>query len=326
MTEASKYYSRKNTGQLLIVAAFAIALLISSTTMYVYELSRGTANTSESAVADFMFAVKQTARNVVTGSLANISNGGQKTVLASNMNRLIETLRSLRQHGICNLTYLALNSSNYDEGTRLSWGINGSGFSSAYASITVKIYDVSSQASMDSAINITSLLTLSGKYATLAGGKKNVSLMCTLTNEGQPAIAKGMTFFYDNGGVWTQVNASNGLTIIGLGNGTYIVSFITTVTTPVEVSVCMIDLRNVFIRANITCQATIDQSIKADLNGDGEVTIQDVVLGGSQYWLLPSDPEYNGTIVALADLAPPYDGFINILDMLTLVSHYADTG
>jgi hypothetical protein len=179
---------------------------------------------------------------------------------------------------------------------------------------------------MDSAINITSLLTLSGKYATLAGGKKNVSLMCTLTNEGQPAIAKGMTFFYDNGGVWTQVNASNGLTIIGLGNGTYIVSFITTVTTPVEVSVCMIDLRNVFIRANITCQATIDQSIKADLNGDGEVTIQDVVLGGSQYWLLPSDPEYNGTIVALADLAPPYDGFINILDMLTLVSHYADTG
>ena len=73
-------------------------------------------------------------------------------------------------------------------------------------------------------------------------------------------------------------------------------------------------------------QTTVEvKTIKADLNGDGEVTIQDIVLAASQYWLLPSDPEYDSTIVALADLAPPYDGFINILDMLTLVSHYADT-
>jgi len=73
-------------------------------------------------------------------------------------------------------------------------------------------------------------------------------------------------------------------------------------------------------------QTTVEvKTIKADLNGDGEVTIQDVVLAGSQYWLLSNDPEYDSTIVALADLAPPYDGFINILDMLTLVSHYADT-
>lgn len=256
MTEASKHHGQKNTGQLLIVAAFAIALLISSTTAYVYELSRGTASDSESAATDFMFAVKQTTRNVVIGSLANISNGGERTVLTSNMNRLAETLRNTRQHGICNLTYLELNSFGYDMGTRLSWGTNGSGLSSAYASITVKAYDLSSRVSMDSAINITSSLIVGGKYTILAGGEKNVSLTCTLTNERQPALAEGLTFLYDNGGIWTQANASNNLTLVDLGNGTYVVSFVIIVTDPVEVSACVIDLRNVFVRANVTCPAT----------------------------------------------------------------------
>ena len=256
MTEASKHHRRKNTGQLLIVAAFAIALLISSTTAYVYELSRGTASASESAATDFMFAVKQTTRNVVIGSLANISNGGERTVLTSNMNRLAETLRNARQHGVCNLTYLELNSFGYDMGTRLSWGTNGSGLSSVYASITLKVYGVSSQVSMDSAINISSSLVVGGKYTTLAGGEKNVSLTCALTNEGQPALAGSLTFFYNNGGIWTQVNASNSLTFTDLGNGTYIVSFVITVTNPVDLSACVIDLRNVFVRANTTCPAT----------------------------------------------------------------------
>ncbi len=67
------------------------------------------------------------------------------------------------------------------------------------------------------------------------------------------------------------------------------------------------------------------RTIKADINGDGAVTIGDIVLAGTQYWVRPDEPGYDAAMVALADLAPPYDGFVNILDMLTLVSHYAQT-
>lgn len=325
MTGTSKHHGRENRGQLLIVAAFAIALLISSTTAYVYELSRSTVSINESPATDLVFAVKQTARNVIMGSLANISNGGDKMVLASNMNRLAEALRKTRQQGICNLTHHELGSFGYDMGTRLSWGTNGSGLSSAYARVSVSAYDVSSQVSMDFAVNISSSLIIHGEYIALPGGDKNVHLTCTLTNEEHPALAENLTFFYADGGIWTQINASNSLILIDLGNGVYVVSFAIAAADPVEVSACVTDLRGVFVRANMTCPATIYQPITGDLNGDGEVSIQDVVLAGSQYWLVPSDPEYENMIVALADLAPPYDGFINILDMLTLVSHYADT-
>ncbi len=59
-----------------------------------------------------------------------------------------------------------------------------------------------------------------------------------------------------------------------------------------------------------------------DINGDGKVNILDVTLAGSQYRLTPENPEYNSAIVEKADLAPPFDGIINILDMVSLISHY----
>jgi hypothetical protein len=59
-----------------------------------------------------------------------------------------------------------------------------------------------------------------------------------------------------------------------------------------------------------------------DINGDGKVNILDVTLAGSQYRLTPESPGYNSTIVEKADLAPPFDGVINILDMVSIISHY----
>ena len=48
----------------------------------------------------------------------------------------------------------------------------------------------------------------------------------------------------------------------------------------------------------------------------------DITLAVTQYWLQPGDPSYNSTIVGSADLAAPYDGVINIFDIVTIVSHY----
>lgn len=63
-------------------------------------------------------------------------------------------------------------------------------------------------------------------------------------------------------------------------------------------------------------------AIPGDINGDGHVDILDIVLAGSQYKLLPSDPNYNATIVGKADLAPPLDGVLNILDLTTMIFHW----
>lgn len=65
-----------------------------------------------------------------------------------------------------------------------------------------------------------------------------------------------------------------------------------------------------------------DAQVTGDINGDGRVNIQDVTLAASQYMLESSDSGYNATIVGKADLAEPFDGRINILDLATLISYY----
>jgi hypothetical protein len=64
-------------------------------------------------------------------------------------------------------------------------------------------------------------------------------------------------------------------------------------------------------------------ALPGDINGDGKVNILDVTSATSQYMLTAGNPKYNSTIVEKADLAPPYNGIINILDLVTLISHYS---
>jgi|SRR5271157_3280665 len=54
-----------------------------------------------------------------------------------------------------------------------------------------------------------------------------------------------------------------------------------------------------------------------DLNGDGKVNLQDLVLLANAYSSKPGDATWNPS----ADLAPPY-GIISLADLVTLALHY----
>jgi hypothetical protein len=57
--------------------------------------------------------------------------------------------------------------------------------------------------------------------------------------------------------------------------------------------------------------------IVGDLNGDGKVTLADLMLLASAYKSQPGDPKWN----PLADIAPPY-GIISLTDLVTMALHY----
>jgi hypothetical protein len=253
MKTRQKRLTANSSGQLLIIAALAIAILISSTTIYVYEVSRETNSQDYAPISDFVLAIKQSTRNAMIGSLANISNGGEKAVLARNLDKLSETLQSLNHYGTCYLAYTLLNNSNYDEGIRLSWNTSDIGISSAYANFTLKIYNIAENLTLNYDINITTSLTSNGYYARLSGDEKQVNLTCSVYNEGKPALAKNFTFFYENLGNWLPVNASNSLSITDYGNSTYRISFKVSVPSDsVQISAHIYDLRNTFAQANVT--------------------------------------------------------------------------
>lgn len=250
----SRRFRANSSGQLLIVAALAIAILISSTTIYVYELTKETSSTNTQSPSNFILDLKQNTRNAMISSLANASNNGEKTVLTTNLDKLSQAFRHLNLFGICQLDFTVLNNSIYDSGIWLSWNTSDLGVSSAYTNFTLNVYDLTANVTVEYAINITTTVTLNGYYTRLAGDEKLVNLTCKTYNEDAPALAQNISLFYENLGSWTPVNSSNSLCITDYGNGTYAISF--TVNLPsnsVPVSAHIYDLRNIFAQANTTC-------------------------------------------------------------------------
>jgi hypothetical protein len=257
MKKRQRKFRANSSGQLLIVAALAIAILISSTTIYVYELSKETNNSNVSSISNFVLALKQSTRNTMISSLANVSNGGEKNVLVANLNRFSQVFRSINNLGICQLAFTPLSDSNYDLGTWLSWNISDMGVSSAYANFTLEVYGMAMNVTLNYAVNVTSTITVNGYFTKLSGNEKLVNLTCNVYNEGKPALAKNMTFFYEGLGSWVPVDPSNDLSIMNYGNGTYFISF--TAATPsnvVQVSAHIYDVRDIFVQANTTCYET----------------------------------------------------------------------
>ncbi|MGQ9506854.1 MAG: hypothetical protein ACUVTB_03210 [Candidatus Bathycorpusculaceae bacterium] len=243
----------QSSGQLLIVAALAIAILISSTTIYVYELSKEKTATQDQLITEFVFAIKQASKNAVINALANASKSGEKSVLEANLNMLSQAFRSLNQPGICNLSFTLLNDLNYTDGVWLSWSnANGFGVSSAYTDFTLTVYGLRTNFTANYAVNMTTAIALNGYYIG-EGPEKLVSLSCHVFNEGKPAQAKNITLYYENLGVWVPVNSSNNLSITDYGNGTYTISFTVIVSDPLLVSAHVIDLREIFVQASMTC-------------------------------------------------------------------------
>ncbi|MEM3626651.1 MAG: hypothetical protein QXZ25_01345 [Candidatus Bathyarchaeia archaeon] len=249
-----KKFKADGSGQLLIVVALAIAILISSTTLYVYELSMETSSIGDSLKINFILALQQSTRNTVISSLANVSNGGEKAALTANLNRLSQTLNGLKSPGIYHLTFSLFNDLGYDEGIKLSWGTGGYGVSSAYVNFTLEIQGMSENSEVAYTVNVTTATAIHGYYTQLAGGEKLVNLTCKVYNEGEPALAENISLFYESGGTWMQVDSSNNLSITDYGNGTYVMLF--TVNVPsdyVQVSAHIHDLRDILVQANTTC-------------------------------------------------------------------------
>lgn len=253
--KTAKRFRANSSGQLLLVAALAIAILIASTSIYIYELTTQTQNIEGTSDVELSLAVKTSLRNAVVSALANITNGGNKTILIENLDALADVYMRLHPQRPCHISYMLLNSSGYRDGVKLLWS-GGLGVSSAYVFYTLKILGPESSVTINDAINITTSLTAEGYY-TIGENEtvKTVNLTCKLFNGKKPAQAKNLTVYYeDDSGAWTLVSSPY---ITDYGNGTYSLGFtIVLVSNIVHASVHMVDACNILVAANATCSQT----------------------------------------------------------------------
>ena len=249
--------NRRNSGQVLIIASLVVTLLLLSTALYVSDIEKNAA-VYERRINPAFSAYKQGATHTVVSALANISNGGSADVLAEDLNKFKSVVDGHSFDSIVSMDFTPLNTSPYQDGIWISWGDSGIGISSAHVNLVLNSSGTSATCYSEYAINVTSELDVNGYYTLLTEPQKQVTVTCRILNEGKPALAQNFTVYYEQDGSlateeWVPVTSPS---ITDYGNGTYVISFTaetTNIDDPMLVSVHSHDMRQIFVRANVTC-------------------------------------------------------------------------
>ena len=243
---------RDNSGQVLVITALLVALLLLSTAIYIIETEKEvpTIGTDENNAFP---AYKQSTRNTLISALANVTNGGDAGVLTADLNELNSAITSHSYQAILQMDFTPQNTAPYQNGIWISWGTDGQGVSSAYVNFAFNSSGSSTTSNLEYAVNVTSAVNLSGNYLQLNDTFKQVNLTVNVLNEGKPALAQNFTFYFENATDWIQVDSPS---ITNFGNGTYAVSFTAETDQPsgtLLVSMYCQDQRGITVGANVTC-------------------------------------------------------------------------
>ena len=241
-----------SSGQVIIITALLVASLLLSTAIYVFETEKEvpTVDTGENNVFP---AYQQSTINTLISALANVTNGGDPSVLTADLNELTRAITNDSYQAMLQMDYTPLNVDPYQNGIWISWGADGQGVSSAYVSFVFGSSSSSTSSNLEYDVNVTTEADLSGNYQ-LNGNLTQVNLTVNVLNEGKPALAQNFTFYFENAtDGWVKVNSPS---ITDFGNGTYSVSFTTETdqsSDPLLVSMLCQDQRGISVGANVTC-------------------------------------------------------------------------
>lgn len=241
------------SGQVLILAALAIAFIISSVMVYVYQTSRSLSMERPLMLDSFVRNVKIGTRNLVIGSLANISTGGSNETLEDNLERWESFLEARYYLGECSFSFEPWEDDPYSSGIRIFWGTDGLGVSSAKADFSLNLTDENGEMSVRFSLNITSHILISAiSRWTSPPGRHGINVTIHLLNEDSPALAENITIYYrDKFGAWHNAGLLDSYVLEDYGNGTYVARF--TVGVPRvenrEIRVEVFDQREIYIEA-----------------------------------------------------------------------------
>ncbi len=251
MGERSK---RQHSGQILLLAVLVITLLMLSTQLYIYEVGKSFDNGDSTQANSVIYAIQLGSKHVVTGSLANISRGGEKSVLSTKLEDWSSLIGSYYQSGRIVLSYTLHTTPPYSDGTYMSWGTNGFGITSALSDFNLSILDQQLDIRLSYKVNITTAIYEEAFGRTLQDTSKQINVTFTLSNDGSPALAKNVSAQFRISGLWKPADEQSSYRLIDYGNGTYVSSFeVDTPQDTVDVSVLVCDFREIYVQANTTC-------------------------------------------------------------------------
>jgi hypothetical protein len=248
-------FKKDCSGQVIIITALLVAVLLLSTALYVIEVGKDVPTVDASQGSDFL-AYKQSAKSTLISALSNVTDGGNPNILGTDLSKWQTAILSNSYQDMLTIEYNTLNSSSYQKGFWISWGTNGQGVSSAYASFVFASSNPSATSILEYALNVTSSISSNGNFRQIDNITKQATLTVKVLNEGQAALAQNFTVSYQNATDWVKAPSPS---ITNFGNGTYTLQFdaeTAQLNDPLAVSLLCQDQRSIFVEANLTCTGT----------------------------------------------------------------------
>lgn len=248
-----KMRKRANSGQILLIAAFIMASLLVSAQLYILEVGKTSGEVESDSLSDFISSIQFGSRNVVIGSLANVSNGGLSNTFELNLREWAAFIANQYLYGKSILYYTLRDTAPYSSGIWLDWSLNGYGASSACVNFTHRLSGLEASVDHSYLTNITTTLLIASTNRRLSENAMQVNVTINVLNEAEPALAKRITLYYRVSNSWLIPDMANNYTLLDYGNGTYLASFVATFPTEsVEVSAHIVDYRDICVQANTT--------------------------------------------------------------------------
>ncbi len=199
---------------------------------------------------------RQNLRNALISSLSNITNKGNDQVLNTNIDKLNTVMRNYFYQSIFQIDYTLENVAPYQKGVWISWEQNNYGVSAVATAFSMKSTETIRTSNYQDSIMIITEVRMTGNYSQLDSTTKQANLLISLENEGEPALARNMVFFYQKNNEWIQPDTIN---MTGFGDGTYNVSFIAQLDQPsdqLDVSIQCIDERGITVKTTTRCASS----------------------------------------------------------------------
>lgn len=252
----NRSFRRSRGGQVIVITALMVALVLLSTAIFVIETEKDVP--SAAADTDSFSAIQQAARSTLISALANLTNGGTPSVLTSDLGKLESAILYSSYQSILQLQFTASNTAPYQNGFHISPpSTNGQGVSVACITLEINSTAADSTARLECTITVVSEVYLSGTYLPQGDDQTQITLTIAVYNEGSPALARSLSFYFENAaGAWTNAGAP---TTNDYGNGTYTASFTAEtgqLSFPLHVSAVCVDQRGIVTVANATCSST----------------------------------------------------------------------
>lgn len=245
-------FRRDCKGQVIVITALLVALILLSTAMYVIEIQKATpiARSNDGVPID---SYRNSVKSTLISALANVSGGGDESALVSNLAVLKSVILVQSYESQLSLDFDVLDGDGYSGGLRIERGDNGIGISSAYVSVSCSSKNSLASSEVSYAVNVTSSMLVSGYHTQLNDTYKEVALTINLLSESGPALADRFTIYYQGSTGLSTVDSPG---IVNFGNGTYTATFSalsSQIDGSIEVSVDCLDTRGITIGTRLMC-------------------------------------------------------------------------